>query len=221
MLTARVSADRARAKELAAPVYAFARKQQTRGQELFSRRDFSGARIAFEAAADGYTQAESAARAPAPRPEPEKFAARVPPPTHEPSRPTAAAPTAAPLAVELPRAVPPAPEAPRRSSPADADRIRETVSRYVKAQSTLDPDLYAQVYPSIDRSRIRTAFEELRSQTLEFEIRSVEVSGSTAVVRGYEKRLIVPRIGSEQRVNAERTIRLEKRGDAWVITRLN
>jgi serine/threonine-protein kinase len=223
MLAARASADRAKAPRLASSLYAFARQRQARGQELFSKKDFAGSRVAFEAAAAAYSQAESLARVPAQHPEPEKIAAGASPLLTEPSRPAAAPPTAVPAPIEPPRVVPAPAEPAHRAapSPSDAERIRETVARYARAQSTLDPDLYAQVYPSIDRARIRAAFEELRSQTLEFDVKSIEVSGTTAIVRGYEKRSFVPRVGSEQRVGADRTIRLEKRGDAWVITRLN
>jgi hypothetical protein len=97
------------------------------------------------------------------------------------------------------------------------------VGLYVQAQNALDVGLYARVYPSLagDRRRmVEDAFGSLKSQTLELEIRKVTVDGSQATVAGYERRLAVPRVGGEQRDARERVIRLEKRGDGWVITEL-
>src|SRR5262249_27397171 len=73
-----------------------------------------------------------------------------------------------------------------------------------------------------DKARVRAAFADLKSQELEFEIQRIEVApgGSTAQVRGMEKRVAVPRVGSEQHLATSRVLTLEKRGDSWVITRL-
>ena len=114
--------------------------------------------------------------------------------------------------------------APRRASarpaPTEADRLREAVRLYETAQNTLDPDLYVRVFPGVDRSRVQEAFGNFRSQTVEFEIRKIEIDprGQSAVVSGFESRLAVPKAGNEQRVNSDRVLHFEKRGDAWVIT---
>jgi hypothetical protein len=145
-------------------------------------------------------------------------------------------PTAAPEAVPPPRPPQPAPverppalaaspAAPPPAAPAAAsetDRIREAIRRYEKAQSTLDPVLYARVFPTVDRDRIERAFQSLASQSVEFEVRKIQIdpSGVQARVDGYEKRILVPRAGTEQRVNADRVLFLEKRADGWVIVRL-
>jgi hypothetical protein len=112
------------------------------------------------------------------------------------------------------------PSPPPRPAATDQDRIRETVQAYEKAQNTLDADLYARVFPTVDRSRIARAFESFQSQSVQFEIKRIEVEpGATeAVVRGFEKRIAVPRAGTEQRIDADRVLRLQKRGDTWVIT---
>jgi hypothetical protein len=95
--------------------------------------------------------------------------------------------------------------------------------RYEKAQSTLDAEAYARVFPSVDRERIDRAFRSLASQSVEFEVRKIQVdpSGTRARVDGYEKRTAAPRAGTEQRVSADRVVELEKRADGWVIVRLN
>ncbi|HEY6065603.1 MAG TPA: hypothetical protein VIY96_05575 [Thermoanaerobaculia bacterium] len=101
--------------------------------------------------------------------------------------------------------------------------MRDAVARYVEAQNSLDVDLYARIYPALAGERrrmVEQAFANLKSQTLDLDVRRVEVNGSRATVTGYERRLAVPRIGSEQRDARERVIHLEKRGDGWVITEL-
>jgi hypothetical protein len=116
-----------------------------------------------------------------------------------------------------------APSEPARNGASEQEKIREAIRRYERAQSTLDADLYTRVYPSVDREKVRAGFESLRSQTVEFEVQKVEIApgGASAVVRGYEKRAAVPRVGSEQRFNGNRVIHLEKRGDGWVIVSLS
>jgi serine/threonine protein kinase len=135
---------------------------------------------------------------------------------------------AAPAAPEKPVAAPaaPAPASAAGASapvPSENDRIREVIRRYEKAQSTLDAQLYARIFPSVDRERIERAFQSLASQSVEFEVRKIQIdpSGTRARVDGYEKRSAVPRAGTEQRVSADRVLELEKRADGWVIVRLN
>jgi hypothetical protein len=156
------------------------------------------------------------------------IAAPTPPPAPagapEPARTAVAAADAARTsgaAVEKPAALPPPPAAPAAIT--ESDRIRETIRRYEKAQSTLDADAYARVFPSVDRERIARAFQSLASQSVEFEIRKIQIdpSGTQARVDGYEKRVAAPRAGTEQRVSADRVLQLEKRPEGWVIVRLN
>jgi hypothetical protein len=118
------------------------------------------------------------------------------PAIHAPS-PAVAAATSAPEPFRAATAAAPPAEAPRVEHVTDEDRIRETIGLYEKAQSALDADLYSRVYPAIDKARVRAAFEQLRSQTLELDIQKIEVSpgGRTAVVRGLEKRAFLPRSG--------------------------
>jgi hypothetical protein len=116
-----------------------------------------------------------------------------------------------------------APEPPRGNERStDEEKIRDAIRRYERAQSALDSDLYSRVYPSVDKARVRAAFEQLRSQKLVFEIQKIELApgAATATVRGVEKREAVPQVGSEQRSVSPRVITLEKRGDAWVIASL-
>jgi hypothetical protein len=143
-------------------------------------------------------------------------------PTREPApEPPRPAPTAAIVIPEpRPASVKPT-EAPKGGS--EEDRVREAVARYVEAQNSLDVALYAQIYPGLAGERrrmVEQAFGNLKSQTLELDVQRVEIDGSRAKVSGFERRLAIPRIGSEQRDARERVIHLEKRGDGWVITEL-
>jgi hypothetical protein len=109
-----------------------------------------------------------------------------------------------------------------KAAATESDRIREAVHRYERAQSTLDADLYKRVFPSVDQDRITHAFASLSSQSVELEVRRIQISsdGTKADVFGFERRTAVPRAGSEQRIQADRVLHMEKQGDAWVITRL-
>ncbi|HLN57350.1 MAG TPA: serine/threonine-protein kinase [Thermoanaerobaculia bacterium] len=221
---ARRLAERANAPERVTALYDFGASKEREGRDLFSRGEFASAAAAFDAGRDSFAKAEEWTRAhPVERPTVSERVATLSVPTIHPQS-SAAAPPPSPSPSPARVAVPsPAPaEAPRAERVTEEDRIRATIGRYEKAQSTLDADLYSRVYPAIDTARVRAAFGQLRSQTLEFEIQRIELApgGRTAVVRGLEKRAAQPQVGSEQHAVNNRVITLEKRGDTWVITRL-
>ena len=140
----------------------------------------------------------------------------TPPPARVvPTRPAAPAPESEPVASE--------PSVSVRSGVSDQDRIREAIHRYETAQSTLDADLYARVFPTVDRARIERAFQSLASQSVQFEVRRIQIdpSGAQARVDGYERRTAMPRAGTEQRASGDRILHLEKRAEGWVIVALN
>jgi serine/threonine-protein kinase len=222
---ARRLAERARAPERVGALYDFGASKEQEGRHLFARGEFSAAAAAFDAGRDSFVRAEEWTRAhPVERPIVSGRVAALSTPTIHPQSSAAAAlpPTAVPAPVRVVTAAPAPAEPARGERVTEEDRIRETIRRYEKAQSALDADLYSRVYPSIDKVRVRAAFEQLRSQTLEFEIQKIELTpgATTAVVRGLEKRAALPRVGSEQHAVSNRVITLEKRGDAWVIVRL-
>ena len=118
--------------------------------------------------------------------------------------------------------VPPPPaveERPAGSTRAAAaeDEIRDTIAAYVAAQEALDADRYIRVFPSADKARVTSAFKSFRSQDLDLTIDRIDVNGSRATVRAQETRTAVPRAGTVQRVSAERSFTLERRGSDWVI----
>jgi serine/threonine protein kinase/ketosteroid isomerase-like protein len=154
------------------------------------------------------------------RPEERPRPAEAPPvptaPPREPAR-SPAVPTAVPA--ELPRPTAAAPEPPRKTV-SDEDRVREVIREYVAAQSGLDVDRYLRVRPALasQREQIERSFAGLRSQEVRFEVRTVEVRGNQAEVHGHESRTISPRVGSDQRFEANRVVTLERRGSGWIIT---
>jgi serine/threonine protein kinase len=222
--SARGAAERVRAPEIAAALYESARKKEREGLKLSADERYEAAAASFDNATALFRQAESWSRTAPARP-PERVAAL--PPVREP---TAAPEPVRPAPIAIPTTAPEEPK-PAPVKPADAgarvrseeDRVREAVALYVQAQNSLDVGLYARTYPALSGERrrmVEQAFSNLKSQTLELDIRKVAVEGSHATVSGYERRLAVPRVGGEQRDARERVIRLEKRGDGWVITEL-
>ena len=221
--SARSAAERARAPEVAGALYESARKKEREGQRLLGDGRLEAAAASLDSAAALFRQAESWSRT-----APERPAARVAalPPVREPPVPTAAprpAPMTAPTAavVEPKPAAVKAAEQPARTR-SEEEKVRDAVALYVQAQNTLDVALYARVYPSLDRPRVQRAFESLRSQTLQLDVDRIDIGsdGRRAEVSGHEKRLAIPRIGSEQSHSGVVRIQLEKTGGAWVIVGL-
>jgi serine/threonine-protein kinase len=156
-------------------------------------------------------------RRPAPSPRVERPAAPAAAPIPPAVMTTAVAAPSPPTSIVEPMRPTPPPTV--RPVPTEADRIRDTVRLYETAQNTLNVDLYVRVFPGVDRERIAQAFSSFRSQSVQFEIRRIEMGpqGSSAQVFGHETRVAVPKAGNDLRVTADRVLQLEKRGDAWVI----
>ena len=220
--SAREAAERAGAPQRAEDIYGQARRKQREAESLIARAEFERSIAASQDASDLYRRAASAALARRPTPS-ESVAAVREPEARAPTAVPQVVPTSVPEPVRAPTAAPTArPRPPAATS--EEEKIRETIRRYIKAQNTLDVDLYEQVFPGLSGARrqaVETAWRNLHSQQLDAEIRQIRITDSEAEVRVYEKRVAVPRVGSAQTDSRERLIRLEKRGDGWVIVRLN
>jgi serine/threonine-protein kinase len=235
-LSARASAARARqaalragASELAGALFEVGSHKEKEAERQLAAEDWPRARAGFEAAAADYTGAISwiASHPRKPSAPPERIAA-VPGPTLPPQptahlepTPAAAAPMPSPVPPRAPTSPPT--EAPR-VAPTDADRIRAVLRDFERAQDTLDLDLYTRLYPSLSsaqRQNLERAWQGLAKQQVELDIRQIDVKGSHAVARVFQRLVAVPRIGSELRDARERTFQLEKHGEAWVITGLD
>ena len=178
------------------------------GDSLVSAGRFDAAASKFEEASRLFASAETAARTtsrPAPPvviADPRPTSRDVPPPVIPTTRTTAPDPEPVPVR--------PVEERPQVRPSGAEDEIRETIDAYVGAQEALDADRYVRVFPSADRSRVAAAFRSFRSQDLDLTIDGIEVNGSRATVRAQETRTV-------QRVSADRTFSLERKGSTWVI----
>jgi serine/threonine-protein kinase len=225
---ARQAATRAHAPELAAALYEVAARREREGERLFEDGDFHRSRAAFADAAADFEGASSwIASHPRPPQRPTESVATLPEPTAAPQPTARLEPTqvAAALASSSEDArQTAAPTEPPAGPGAEQERIRQLLRDYERAQNTLDLDLYARIVPSLtgaQRRNLEVAWQGLKSQRVEVEVRKIELTNSHAVVRGYQRLVATPRIGSELQDARERTFYLEKRGESWVITRLD
>lgn len=199
------------------------------GDALAAQGSFGPAITKFTEASRHFQSAASIARRDAQRatrPAPAESARQAPPaPIEEPARLPGPTATREPEPV---RATPPITQArPAAEEPVQAPAtsaeaaVRAAIREFVAAQEALDAGRYVAIFPSADRSRITAAFQSFRTQQLEMAIENIEISGSRATVRAREERVAVPRVGSVQRVNASRTIRLERDDGRWVVVAIN
>ena len=212
---ARAIAERARAAELARGTYEQGRTQERDAQRLFDKGSYGAAQVAFETAAQLFHSAEVTAAGAVPTAKPAEVIASVQP-TTRPEPPVR--PTAVP-AVEPPRPAATAP--PVRAAVSDQDRISETLRSYERAQNNMDIDLYARVYVGLTperRQQVSAAWQNFKSQSLKLDCQPASISGASADVSCFERRSFVPQVGTEQHVEGNRSLHLEKRGDTWVIT---
>ena len=105
----------------------------------------------------------------------------------------------------------------------DTTMIRETLQRYRRAYSGLDARLVHAVYPGVDEAALAHAFEEMRSQSLEFDACTMDAQedSARAVCRGSVR--YVPAAGggappAERRERRVWTFRLSKNNGDWTIT---
>jgi eukaryotic-like serine/threonine-protein kinase len=200
-LGARQSSDRSRGPELAPGTYQRAVAKQIEGEKLAARGNDTAAKAAFDAAAGLFAQSEADAKKALLHP------TRVSIPTRtQPTRPPLVEPTPVTVATLSTGA-----------GASEQEKIRETVRLYQKAWSTLDANLFARVFPS-GVANFEQGLKNLRSQSVEIQIRRIDLTGArNATVEGYEKIVAQPRAGVEQRAGGDVVLRLEKRGDAWII----
>jgi hypothetical protein len=217
----RENARRAHAAELAPTEFEKATAQERKSSSLLERGSFAAAQAGYELAAQLFDTAQM--RAETAQREAHRVSALPTPAPQAPSRPEPTRiPATAVAAAEPIRQPTVAHTASVRNVVTEEEKIREVIRAYEKAQSTLDADLYARIYPSVNVAKVRAAFESFRSQTVVFEIQEVTIDpgGSRAQVRGRETRVAMPRVGGEQRDSRSAVIQLKKSGDSWTITRL-
>ena len=102
----------------------------------------------------------------------------------------------------------------------DTTMIWETLERYRRAYSSLDAPLVHAVYPGVEETALARAFEEIRSQSLEFDSCTVDAQydPARAVCRGSVR--YVPATGNPAPRTERRvwTFRLSRNNGNWTIT---
>ena len=223
---ARRLAERANAPERVAALYDFGASKEREGRDLFSRGEFAAAAAAFDAGRDSFARAEEWTRAhPVERPTVSERIATLSAPDHSPPVSGSGGSTAV-----GPRRRRPGRQRPLRSRrkrrvasasrkrtgfarPSGATRRRNPPSMPISTLASIPPSTRPACAPPSDSfARRRSSSRSRRS--------NCRRAGKTAVVRGVEKRAAQPQVGSEQHAVNNRVITLEKRGDAWVITKL-
>ncbi len=205
---ARLRAEKAGARDL--PAYARGARSQKDGEARLAAARVPEALRAFEQASEAFAEAETSAVDSARQKLVDRAnATPVVPPTSVP-------PTPRPTETAAPR-----PTVEKPKAPTEDERVRAAVDRYAAAQSQLDVDQYIKVFPSLaaQRSRLEEAFRSYRSQSLEVDVKKVELDGDKATVRAVETRTFVPKVGSEGRDTRPVVLRLQLVAGEWVITR--
>ena len=130
--------------------------------------------------------------------------------------PAAETPTPAPP----PSPTPAPPPAPARES--DDAAIRRVIATYERAIETKDVALFRTVRPSLsadEERRLRASFEQVDEQRIDIRIESITVTGDTATAR-LVRQDTVGRSGRSQTTQSTQTLRLARRGAAWIIVEL-
>jgi TonB family protein len=139
---------------------------------------------------------------------------RVAPPRASPVKPPPPPPTTS--------APPPAP--PARSPVDNAAAIHEVLRRYQSAWQSLDAEALRRVQALSDSEarRIQQTMASADSYQVEMEIEDLDVAadGRRASARARVTRRFNPRVGQSEAQTVTNTFELEKRGDAWIITRI-
>ena len=143
-------------------------------------------------------------------------AAPAPPPAAKPSTP-AAPPAAPPKPSETGRsAAPPAPD--------PQEEIRTVLGRYKAAWESLNPDAIARVQALSpgEVAELRRFISTANGYQVDLTVKSITVdpSGRTAVAHVAMVRRFVPKIGRAPSPQQASEVRLEKRGDAWVVVNI-
>jgi ketosteroid isomerase-like protein len=100
----------------------------------------------------------------------------------------------------------------------DEALIKDKISEYARAFSSLDADAVRRVYPGITTGLAQT-FANFRSLNMTIVLGPIVVSGSEATVTCQVQQSIQPKVGSRQSPPSQQTtFRLRKTNGQWIIT---
>jgi hypothetical protein len=129
---------------------------------------------------------------------------------------------AAPAQASPPTAPAAAPPPPASSSVNDEASIRETLRLYAEAYQRLDPNGVQAIYPTAPMDRVRKAFSDFKSYSLQVQINSLQVSAdrSSATVNATLVYDFQPRSGRRAQGNRQQVFVLQRRENTWLIAQL-
>jgi hypothetical protein len=141
---------------------------------------------------------------------------RVETPTAAVSPPAAAA--SPPAAVAAPPARDPAPP----PGAADTEAVGSILRRYRSAFAALDATAVEAFWPSVNSKALGNAFDQLESQSFDFDTCEIDVQGSRAEAVCSGRASFVPKVGGKHnRVESRRwTFHLTRAGTSWLIERV-
>jgi hypothetical protein len=105
------------------------------------------------------------------------------------------------------------------TTPADTTRVEEVLRRYARAYDSLDASAARAVWPSVNEKALARAFQDLSSQTVQFDNCDINIRGAVANASCSGEASYVVKVGSREPRTEPRLWRFELRrdGDAWKI----
>jgi hypothetical protein len=104
------------------------------------------------------------------------------------------------------------------TSPPPSALVRDALAGYAKAYTDLNVGEAVRVWPSVDRTALARAFDQLDSQRISLGICHLEIAGSTAQATCSGAATWKPKVGSGERTDPRSwTFALEKAADGWQI----
>ena len=152
--------------------------------------------------------------APPPLPPVAPPVARVEPPTGASSvAPSAPPPAPAPA---------PAPETAPAARASETASVEAVLTLYRSAFETLDVNAVEAIWPSVNTRALGNAFNQLETQTVDFDDCRIDVNGPRANAACSGTARFVPKVGSKRlRVESRRwTFQLARAGNTWIIERV-
>jgi hypothetical protein len=121
---------------------------------------------------------------------------------------------APPVAVARPA---PTPAPPVLPPPSPEEQIRQVLKQYATAYEQMNVDAILELHPTLSRSQLEGAFAQYRAYAMNIGNVMVLTSGNMATVTCTIVTNIRPRVGDAQSFRRATTLRLEKRGESWII----
>jgi len=105
------------------------------------------------------------------------------------------------------------------ASPRAEDAIQAVLDTFRRAYGQLDAESVGAIWPTVNTKTLGRAFDQLSEQHLEFDVCSIEASGTSGQAYCAGRATFVPRVGNKTaRVEPRQwTFHLKKVGNAWLL----